>query len=92
MDKLKGWRTIALGLIMAVAPTGLTYLAGVDWTSLVGPNVAMAFGGAIMIGMRIITSTPVGSSSPPPFPKVPTTAAAVQRQIDAQRAMDANKP
>ena len=57
-----GWRTIAVGGVMAVGPTLLTYLGGVDWTKLVGPNAAVALSGAIMIAMRIITTTPVGVS------------------------------
>ena len=47
---------------MAIAPAAFTYLAGVDWTSLVGPNAAMAIAGAITVGMRIITTTPPGVS------------------------------
>ena len=62
MDSLKGWRTIAIGLLMAIAPAALTYLAGVDWTHVVGPNGAMVIAGGITIGMRLITSTPVGKS------------------------------
>ncbi len=59
---LKGFRTVLMGLAIAVAPAALTYLAGVDWTSLVGPNAAMAIAGGITIAMRILTTTPVGRS------------------------------
>ena len=62
MPNLKGYRTIAIGLLMAIAPAAFTYLAGVDWTSLIGPNAAMAIAGAITVGMRIITTTPPGVS------------------------------
>ena len=59
---MKGYRTILVGLAMAIAPAASTYLAGLDWTQLVGPNSAMAIAGAVTIAMRIITTTSVGSS------------------------------
>ena len=60
MDTLKGWRTIGIGLLIAVAPAALTYLGGIDWTKLVGANGAMIISGALMIGMRLVTDSPVG--------------------------------
>lgn len=60
MSNLKGWRTFALGLAIAVGPAALQYLAGVDWTHLVSPSVATTISGAIMIAMRVITTTPPG--------------------------------
>lgn len=63
MSNLKGWRTIAIGLAMAIGPAALTYLAGVDWTKLVGPNAAMIIAGAVTVAMRIVTTTPMGKSS-----------------------------
>ena len=48
---------------MAAAPAALTYLGGVDWTQLVGPNGALAISGILMIAMRAITDTPPGKSS-----------------------------
>lgn len=60
---MKGLRTIAIGFAMAIAPAGLAYLAGVDWAVLVGPKGSLAIGGAIMIAMRLITTTPVGKPS-----------------------------
>ncbi len=60
---MKGWRTIAVGLAMAVAPTALTYLAGVDWTKLIGPNGALIAAGVITVGMRLITTTAPGQKS-----------------------------
>jgi hypothetical protein len=62
MNKLKGWRTIAFGFVVAITPVGLTYLAGIDWTHLVGPNAALAITGIITIGLRLVTNTPVGQS------------------------------
>ncbi len=62
MSNLKGWRTIVIGVAIAVLPSALTYLAGVDWTKLVSPDWASVIAGAIMIGMRVITTTPPGQS------------------------------
>lgn len=59
---MKGLRTIAVGFVMAAAPAGLAYLAGVDWTHYVSPTVAMVISGAVTIGMRLITDTPVGKA------------------------------
>lgn len=58
---LKGYRTILVGLLVAIAPSALTYLAGIDWTEQVGPNVAMVIAGAITVAMRMITTTPPGA-------------------------------
>lgn len=60
MSNFKGWRTFAIGLVIAVGPATLSYLAGVDWTHLVGPNVALFISGAVMFAMRAITNTPPG--------------------------------
>lgn len=60
MNNLKGWRTLAVGLLMVIAPPALGYLANVDWNSLVGANGAFVVSGAIMVAMRSITSTSIG--------------------------------
>lgn len=63
MNAAKGWRTVAFGLATAVIPVALTYLGGVDWTSLgIHPAVASAIGLAI-IGLRAATNTPIRKSS-----------------------------
>lgn len=57
---IKGFKTIAFGLVVAIAPAALTYLGGVNWTSVgVSPAVAAAIGAAI-IGLRAVTTTPIG--------------------------------
>lgn len=60
---MKGFRTIVFGLVVAVAPAALHYLAGVDWTQIVGPVFGPAVVGAITIGLRMVTDTAVGSKS-----------------------------
>lgn len=62
---MKGWKTVAIGLLMVIAPGALTYLAGVDWTSLVGPTGAFMISGILMIALRMVTTTPIGKAAPP---------------------------
>ncbi len=57
---MKGYRTLAVGLVMAVAVPGLTYLAGVDWTQYVSPNQALVISGGLMIVLRLVTNTAIG--------------------------------
>lgn len=63
MKSLKGWRTVLFGLLLVIAPPALNYLAGVDWTHLVGPNVALMITGGITILLRVVTTTPVGTKT-----------------------------
>lgn len=60
---LKGLRTFAVGLAIAVVPAALSYLAGFNWTSIVSPDVALAISGVITILLRTITTTPPGQST-----------------------------
>lgn len=60
---MKGYRTIAVGFLIAVGPVALTYLAGLDWTKLVGPNAALVVAGVITIAMRCMTDTGPGQKS-----------------------------
>lgn len=57
---MKGYRTIIIGLIMVIGPPALTYLAGVDWVSLIGPDGAFLVSGVVMIAMRYFTTAPLG--------------------------------
>jgi hypothetical protein len=60
MKAFKGFRTVAFGLFVAVAPAAVTYLGGVDWTTLgISPGVAAALGLAV-VGLRAVTSTAIG--------------------------------
>lgn len=58
--QMKGYRTIIIGLAMVILPPALTYLAGVDWEAIVGPNTAFVISGAITVAMRVFTTTPLG--------------------------------
>ncbi len=58
---LKGWKTVVSGVLMAILPAALTYLAGVDWTKFVSPNAAMLIAGIIVVALRAVTNTPIGT-------------------------------
>lgn len=60
---MKGFRTVLYGLALVIIPPALTYLAGIDWTQYVSPNIAIAITGAITLGLRILTTTPIGKSN-----------------------------
>jgi hypothetical protein len=60
---MKGFRTIAVGLFMAIGVPALTYLSGIDWTQYVPAQYAPVIAGTIMVVMRIITNTNVGAKS-----------------------------
>jgi hypothetical protein len=57
---MKGFRTLGVGLALAIVPNALTFLSGVDWTLYVSPNVALALSGLLTVAMRCITTSPVG--------------------------------
>ena len=57
---LKGFRTIAVGFLIAAVPSGLQYLGGIDWTQYVSPQVAPLIVGAIMILLRAVSTGPIG--------------------------------
>lgn len=59
---MKGWRTIGIGLVLAIAPEALQYLGAVDWSHVVSPAIATLISGVIMVGMRLITTTSPGKS------------------------------
>lgn len=61
---MKGFRTVAIGFLIAVGPAAITYLLGLDWTNLIGPNAALFVVGLLQIGMRLVTTTPVGKDAP----------------------------
>lgn len=61
LDMFKGWRTLAFGLALAVAPAALQYLGGVDWASYIGPNAAFFVAGIVTLLLRAVTTTPIGT-------------------------------
>lgn len=59
-DLMKGYRTILVGLALAIGPGALQYLGAVDWSALFGPTGAFFVSGVVAILMRFATTTPVG--------------------------------
>ncbi len=59
---MKGLRTVAVGLGMAVGAPALTYLAGVNWDAVLPAPWSWVVAGGVMIGMRLVTTGPVGRS------------------------------
>ncbi|HEX4716584.1 MAG TPA: hypothetical protein VH164_16825 [Ktedonobacteraceae bacterium] len=59
---LTGWKTVLFGLATAVGPTVLDKLAGIDWHTIGVSPTAGGIIGAIIIGLRAVTSTPIGRS------------------------------
>jgi hypothetical protein len=57
MDTMKGWRTLAFGFGLAIAPVVLTYMEMIDWSGY-GPTITFVAGLAVM-ALRVITTTPV---------------------------------
>ncbi len=57
---MKGWRTIAVNVGLAAATGGLQAAANINWIDAVGPTWAMVAVAAINIGLRAITTSPVG--------------------------------
>lgn len=56
---MKGFKTIAVGLAMAILPPALTYVGGIDWTAVLPAQYAPIVGGLVMIAMRLVTTGPV---------------------------------
>lgn len=60
---LTGWKTVIFGAAMVIVPPLMTYVGGINWTSLgVSPGVSAAIG-LVIIGLRAVTSTSIGSKS-----------------------------
>lgn len=60
---MKGYKTLAVNAATVVLMALLTWVAGVDWTQYVSPSWAMIILGAANMGLRLITTTPVGKSA-----------------------------
>lgn len=57
----KGWKTVLTGLGVAIAPVAVTYLAGIDWTQYVSPTWAVSAIGVLMLLLRSVTNTTLGT-------------------------------
>jgi len=59
-ELMKGYRTLLVGLALAIGPAALQYLGAIDWSQVVGPAGAFFVSGVVAILMRFVTTTPVG--------------------------------
>jgi hypothetical protein len=57
---MKGYRTLAVNGAIVTGTALLSWAGGVDWGQYVSPTTAFFLMGAINIGLRVITTTPVG--------------------------------
>lgn len=60
MKNIKGWRTVAVSVGLVAGTAALEELAKIDWVNMVGPIGAMAIVAGINIGLRAITTSPIG--------------------------------
>lgn len=58
---MQGYRTVLVGLAMVLLPPALQYLAGIHWELYVPAAYVPVITGVIMIAMRFVTKTPVGT-------------------------------
>ena len=61
---LAGFKTLAVGLGLAVLPQVVSFVSGFDFVHTFGlsPNTATVLG-VVMIGLRAVTSTPIFKAS-----------------------------
>lgn len=57
---MKGWKTVAFGLFTALAPAAVTYLGGIDWTTIGISPAAAGVIGLVIIGLRAMTTSAIG--------------------------------
>ena len=62
---MKGFRSILIHVGIAAGTAGLGYLANYDWVTHVGPVLSVVILQVIALGMRLITTTPIGQSGSP---------------------------
>jgi hypothetical protein len=56
----KGWRTFAASFLVAMLPAFLSWIGGIDWTSIgISPQVGI-FLGLLFASLRGMTTTPPG--------------------------------
>lgn len=60
---MKGFKTILVGLLIAVVPAITQYVGAINWDGILPAPYSTMVAGAIMILMRFFTTTPVASGS-----------------------------
>jgi hypothetical protein len=59
MEILKGFRTVLVGLAVAVVPVVTQYLGAIDWAIVLPFPWNFVASGVVMIVMRALTNTPL---------------------------------
>lgn len=57
---MKGFRTLAFNGLVVIGGAALTWAAGINWTEHLSPTAALIMAGVVNIGLRLVTSGPVG--------------------------------
>lgn len=58
---MKGYRTLIFNGLGVIGVAALTWASGVNWADYVSPTVAMVIVGAVNVGLRLVTNTPIGT-------------------------------
>ena len=56
---MTGFKTIFVGLLMALIPAGTQYFGAVDWNAILPAPWGLVVGGIVMAVMRFFTTTPI---------------------------------
>lgn len=60
---LTGWKTVLFGALVAIGPVALNYVGAINWQSLgVSPAAGMVIG-AVIVGLRAVTTTSIGAKA-----------------------------
>lgn len=59
---MKGYRTLVLNAALVAGTALLGWAATVDWTQYVSPTAAVVLAGVVNIGLRFVTTSPVGKA------------------------------
>lgn len=57
---MKGFRTVGINAAIIGVSAILQYAVGVDWKQFVSPETALIIMSILNIGLRLITTTPIG--------------------------------
>ena len=56
---MKGYKTMLIGLLMAIIPAVTQYAGAIDWNAIIPAPWGLMVGGAIMMFLRYFTDTAV---------------------------------
>lgn len=59
---MKGLRTLLINAAIVAITAVLTWAVGIDWTQHVSPTAAVIIVALANMGLRVITTTPIGKS------------------------------